>query len=180
MPVDQTPITWSDGVTTLDDNNLNTEVRDAGLLLLNPPCASVRRVSGSQSIPITTLTAIVFDTLSFDTEDPSTPMWNPANNTRLTIRTPGWYEVTGTVEWTVTSGATFTASFRVNGATQYLGISTSSNPTLGFLDNTPMNLIQFAANDYIELMVTHNAASAQSIVPSNFLPCMSVARRRGV
>lgn len=177
---DQTPQTWTDAVTLLNDANFNTEIRDAALLMLNPPSGSIRRGSGSQSIPANTLTVVVMDTLNFDTEDPATPMWSAANPSRLTVTTPGWYECVATAEWTVTSGATFTAGFRINGSTLYWGSSVSSNPALGFLDNSPVNLIAMNPNDYIELVVTHNASSAQVIAQSFFLPGIAISRRRGL
>jgi len=180
MPTDQTPITWVDGVTALNDANFNTEVRNAALLMMNPPTASIRRASGSQSVTQNVLTVITMDTLNFDTEDPATPMWSSVNPSRITVRTPGWYECTASAEVNSTLVATYTAGFRINGTTLYNGSSVTSNAVLGFLDVSPSALILFAANDYIELVVTHNASAAQSFSQSFFLPTLSVLRRRGV
>jgi len=180
MPVDQTPITWADGSTLLNDNNFNTEVRDAALLLLNPPMGSIRRASGSQSISPNTLTVIVMDTLNFDTEDPATPMWASANPSRLTVRTPGWYECTAAGEILSTVTLTATAGFRINGSTLYNGSSVSPPAVFGYLAPAPNSLILMNPGDYIEFVITHNGASAQTISQNAFMPCLSICRRRGI
>jgi hypothetical protein len=180
MPVDQTPITWADSSTALSDDTFNTEIRDAALLMLNPPMGSIRKASGTQSVAPNTLTMIVMDTLNFDTEDPATPLWSSVNPSRLTIRTPGWYEVTASVEFQATVACTATAGFRVNGATLYNGCSVTAPAIFGFLDLSPNSLILMNANDYVEFAVIHNANVNQNFAQSFFMPCLAVCRRRGI
>ena len=180
MPVDQTPISWADASTLINDNNLNTEVRDAALLMLNPPMGSIRKASGTQSVAANTLTVINMDTLNFDTEDPATPMWSSGTPNRLTVRTPGWYECTAAVEYQSTSAGTCTAGFRVNGATLYNGISVTAPAVFGFLDLSPNNLVLMNSGDYVEFVVTHNHSAAQNFAQSFFMPCLSICRRRGI
>lgn len=182
MATDITPYVWVDGSGDLTETNLNTEIRDSYLLLLNPPSASIWR-STNMSINSGVLTPIIFDTLRYDTEDPATPMWNPANNTRLTITTPGWYECIGSVEETApaTTAHIITSGFRVNGSAIYNCCSVATNGTaFGPLDVCSNALISFNAGDYVEFWVNQNKGSAITLNQVFFVPAMQVTRRRGL
>lgn len=182
--VDQTPMDWVDGVSTLDDVTLNTEVRNAYNLLLNPPICQVH-ASSPNSIAagtyMTTWTAISWDaTAVIDTEaSGGTPMFSSANPTRITVQTPGWYECIGTVSFNIGASNIWTTAFRVNGTAYYAGSSTGFVGTSNQGAN-PTNLISFNAGDYLELVVTHDSTSAQSQVVSGFIPSLFVVRRRGL
>lgn len=175
-------MTWTDGSSLLNDVNFNTEIRNSYLLLLNPPMASVRR-STSQSIPTgsSTWTAVSFDTLNFDTEDPSTPFYSSANPTRLTITTPGYYECVFSTELAPGGGTWFTAAFRVNGTSVYAGSTVCNNgTTTGTLAVSPVNLIPMNASDYIEVVCRHGYTVAVNINQTYYMPAFQITRRRGI
>lgn len=177
--IDQAPITWVDGSTALNDANFNTEIRNAYLLVMNPPTCSVHN-TGTLSVPTgSTWTAQTWDTLNFDTEAPTNPMFASANPSRITVQTPGWYECVASIElFTVPAALVMTAAFRINGSTIYQG--SSINATGGNLDMSPSNMIQFGTGDYIELVYVHSYTSALTIDQRGFQPILTISRRRGV
>jgi hypothetical protein len=181
---DQTPITWVDDVTALDSTTLNTEIRDACSLILQPPMCGLSQTT-AQTIPVGTYfsvwTPVTFNSEFYDTEDPATPMHDVAvNNSRITITTPGWYECVASCE--VVSFPTaniYTGGFRVNGSTVYVG-NTVGRVTVGDpADCSPANLIQFNAGDYVEFVLTHDSSSTFQI-STLALSTFYVARRRGI
>lgn len=182
MATDITPMTWTDGVADLTDANFNTEIRDSYLLLLNPPSASVKRTS-NQTITTGTVTPISFDTVNYDTEDPSTPFWAVANPTRLTITTPGWYECIGSAEETApaTTAHIIQSGFRINGTNVFNSSSVATNgTTFGALDVCSNYLLPLNANDYVEFWVYTNKGSSITINQVFSTPAFSVTRRRGI
>lgn len=102
---DQTPTTWVDGTTTLDDNTLNTEIRNAAQLLLNPPMCGLSQ-NTVQSITLagymTAWAAVVFNNEYYDTEDPTTPMFAVGGNL--------WDFEDGTAQGWTLAGVTGTAA----------------------------------------------------------------------
>ena len=123
MPVtDITPMTWADGSADLTDANLNAEVRDAYLLLLNPPAVGLQRTT-NLTVATSTWTAVGFDTLLYDTlSDDTSTQWTSGANTRVTARCDGWYECVGTARCVTPGAAMFlTAAFRINGSTFLFG-----------------------------------------------------------
>jgi hypothetical protein len=182
MATDITPMIWVDGNGDLTETNLNTEIRDAYTLLLNPPAASIRR-STSMSIPSGALTPVIFDTLNYDTEDPATPMWNASFPTRLTVTTPGWYECIGSAEQSApaTTAHIMSSGFRVNGVTLYNCCSVATNgTTFGPLDVCSNSLIAFNASDYAEFWISQNKGAAITINQVFFQPFFCMTRRRGL
>lgn len=182
MPVtDITPMTWTDGSADLTDANLNAEVRDAYLLLLNPPAVGLQRTT-NLTLTTSTWTAVGFDTLLYDTlSDDTSTQWTSGANTKVTARCDGWYECVGTARC-VTPGAAMilTAAFRVNGATFYLGGSQNCGSAVVTLNSTASNLIKLVSGDYVEFMLWHNEGANQTITATGLTPLFTVTRRRGV
>jgi len=88
--------------------------------LLQPPRSVIQQtnvapVSGGQSIPATTATAIIWTTTAVNSDSG----WNSSNNTQYTAQTPGYYRLDGV--WQAT--AETTAGYR--GA--YFRITTGTN-----------------------------------------------------
>ncbi len=109
---------------------------------------SAARVSQSAGQSITTtLTAINFDTETFDT---NTFHDNVTNNTRLTIPSTGYYSVTGIVN--TDANAVAYGGIRLNGSTYIAkaGIGNAGASTANGLVITVT--YYFSTNDYIELM----------------------------
>lgn len=131
-------------------NNTTTFLRGDGTFAT--PTATVSfngaRVykSSGQSIG-TTLTALSFDTESFDT---NTYHDNATNNSRLTVPTTGYYRITGLV--TSDANATTRAQIRVNGTTVIAAIGGSnigaSTQNGAFIET----VYSLTAADYIELL----------------------------
>lgn len=104
--------------------------------------------SSGASITANTLTALSFDTETFDTDT----MHSGGNPTRITFTTAGYYIVTGVVS--TDANASVYSGVRLNGTT-YInkegvgnsGASTANGTTISFI-------YQFSAADYIELMGT--------------------------
>jgi hypothetical protein len=71
--------------------------------LLNPPECEIRQ-NAAQSIPnnVTTATAITFATAPRDNDQ----MWDGANPTYVTVKTPGWYEAEWAVSWATKADTT--------------------------------------------------------------------------
>lgn len=102
--------------------------------------------SAVQSIG-TTLTAVIFDTESYDT---NTYHDNTTNNTRLTVPSTGYYRITGLLN--TDANAVARVGIRLNGTT-YIGSIAAGNAGAsldgGALITTEYNL---TAGDYVELM----------------------------
>jgi hypothetical protein len=182
MPVtDITPRTWTDAVAELTDANFNAEIRDAYLLLLNPPAVGLQRTT-NLTVVTSTWTAVGFDTLLYDTlSDDSSVQWTSGANTKVTVRCDGWYECVG-IARVVTPGAAMflTAAHRVNGATFYLGGSQSCGVPVTTLNATVGNLIRMVSGDYVEFVVWQNEGANQTITATGLTPLFSVTRRRGL
>jgi hypothetical protein len=181
MPVtDITPMTWADGSADLTDANLNAEVRDAYLLLLNPPAVGLQRTTNLTLTNIT-WTAVGFDTLLYDTLSTDTsPQWSSGANTKVTAQSPGWYECIGTARCTTpTAAVILTAAMRVNGSVFYFGGSQNCGSPVVTLNATVSVLIKLATSDYVEFMLWQNAGASQTITATGLTPLFSVTRRRG-
>jgi hypothetical protein len=181
MPVtDITPMTWTDGVANLTDANLNGEIRDAYLLLLNPPAVGLQRTT-NLTLVTSTWTAVGFDTLLYDTlSDDTATQWTSGANTKVTARCDGWYECIGTARCvTPTAAMILTGAFRVNGTTFYFGGSQNCGSAVVTLNSTVSNLIKLTSGDYVEFMLWQNAGANQTITATGLTPLFSVTRRRG-
>src|SRR5512146_367329 len=178
--LDQTPITWVDGVTALSDDTFNTEIRNAYSLLLNPPACQVHRSTTQTITAGGGWQAISWDTEVFDTEDPATPMWAVGSPTRITIRTAGYYYVNGDVgigNAEATSNNNNMA-VRVNGTTYY-NLSTSRAPSDRTLYTTGSSLINVSASNYLELMISQTRPTNSTLSIRDHIPLFTVIRWRG-
>ena len=177
---DQTPITWVDGSTTLDDDSFNTEIRNAYALLLSPPICQVHRAAAA-SVATGGFNPITWDTKNFDTEDPSTPMYSAGNPTRITIQTAGYYYVNAAVGVGNTDTNTQNASIavRVNNSTYY-NLDTSRGPANRSLYLAASTIIPFSASDYLELMISQTSGTAGNLAVTAYLPLFTVVRWAGL
>lgn len=180
---DITPRTWADNDPDLTDAIINTEIRNACTLMLNPPVCSVSRntsTSVAAGTYMSTWTVINWTLLLIDTEAPTDPMWDSGSPSRITIRTDGWYEcIASAEELTQLTSNLLTAAFRVNGSAIWAGSTVGRTPET--LDISPANLIPLVTGDYIELIMTTDLGSAVTISgASSNPPYLSVVRRRGL
>jgi len=86
---------------------------------------------------------------------------DPANPTRLVVKSPGLYLCIGNPNWTTLSGTTaHKQSLRVNGVTTIAEIDTPGTTTLPYRQNLFMPWY-FHADDYLELVVQKNNTGNQ-------------------
>lgn len=78
---------WTAG-EPVDADTLNRRARDVQEFLLEPPQAMVRQALATQSISSATWTTIVMDTVDKDNDGIVDIGLN-----RVTVQTPGWYEI---------------------------------------------------------------------------------------
>ena len=178
--IDIVPRDWVNGAGDLTDANFNTNIRDAYLLLLNAPTGIVGS-SIAQSIPNgAAWTAIIWSNPAIvDTE--TTHMWAAGTPTRLTCRTPGWYELTASVTQNVLlANYMFTSAFRVNGAA-INGESTMVGDGGVMRSVNPATLLSFAAGDYVELVCNHTYSAAIALQLTTYnAPLLTMRRVRGI
>lgn len=124
----------------------------------NPPWCAVNH-SAAQSIPHNVDTVVAFNAERWDTDTMHDPV---TNNSRITIKTAGLYELSFSGEFI--AGAdyqTHYAYFRLNGTT-VIGVGTAGAVTTagpGCLVNAS-TIYKFAFNDYVEVLVRQNNAAA--------------------
>jgi hypothetical protein len=136
-----------------------------------PPMVMARRTS-SQTIVQNTLTPIQFDgTNVFDTnlmhsDSSASPTTPPAsNNTRITIKTAGVYQLNGWGYFASGSATTYRLiGFSKNG-TEIL----STNPKAGGVDNRVQALLldSAAVNDYYEMWMYHDQGASLGLSAVN-------------
>lgn len=152
------PSTWGDAV------------RDAIMWLANPPKVHVYH-SVAQSITNVTLTASAFNTERYDTD---TIHDTATNNSRLTCKTAGTYSIGGNVSWEAAAAGTYRlCRIRLNGST--IIASSVSAPSAFAAVSTDLNVTvdyALAVNDYVELVVQHNAGAGglQILASLNYSP----------
>ena len=178
---DITPRDWTDAAADLTDANFNAEVRDAYLLLLNPPAVGLQRTT-NLTLTNNTWTAVGFDTLLYDTlSDYTNPQFDSGANTKVTCRCDGWYECIGTCRITTPTGALIlTAALRVNGSTYYFGGSQNCGSSVVTLNSTVSNLLPLSDTDYVEFVLWQNEGASQTVTATGITPLFSVTRRRGL
>ncbi len=105
--------------------------------------------SAAQTIPNTTWTPIQFDAEYFDTDAMHDPV---TNNTRITIKTAGYYMLGGCVEWASNTVGMRIMAVRKNNA-QHLVDAVHNSDQYGAAPGSLSTVAYLAANDYIELLV---------------------------
>ncbi len=141
--------------------------------------AHYREVGGArhtavQSIPNGVNTALTFNS----TIIAAFGMHNPANPTRLTCVTAGYYATSGHVSFAGNANGTRHAFIRVNGTTI---ITMQRSPNLGASAEVTISVSRevwpMVVNDYVELVVYQDSGAALNVVVSaNFSPEFTAAR----
>lgn len=135
-------------------------------LLTPKPRIRVRR-STNQSISNSTNTAISFDTTRW--HKPTASMWEGVTNpTRVTIRKPGLYTMTGHINWDANgTGARF-VWLQINGTTRIGQMNVPADGVFGSAI-TVTGEYEFAAGDYVELFVFQTSGGAlNSLATGNY------------
>lgn len=131
--------------------------------------------SAAQSIPNNTLTAVTFDT---ELQDPFGMHSTTSNTSRVTVPTPGWYAITGRVQWNVGAAGERSLQIKKNGATVEASVDTDpSNFAATWLSEEINHHMWLDANDYIELIAFQNSGAAiNSQVSANATPALVVVK----
>lgn len=119
-----------------------------GMSILQVPCVRAFN-SVNQTITNATFTALALDSERFDNDAIHDPV---TNNSRLTCKTAGKYQITGQIAFANNSTGLRIASIRLNGVT-YISeadLSASVGTESEFIVTT---LYDLAVNDYVELIV---------------------------
>ena len=170
-----------DGVEQLTSDWLNTNLRDALYLILSPATCILTKSNTMTYAGSSTWTAIVWDTVAADTEDPATPMYSSSHTTRITITTPGYYEVSADICMTIdNAGNGFSVGFRVNGSTYYIGDTVEWSTGAVNHATSFVTLIPLSAGDYIETVVRMSRTTSLTSTNSWNLPRMAARRVRGL
>ena len=131
-------------------------LRDAIIFLADPPHCRVYN-SANISIPNNTLTALTFDSERVDTDT----MHSTVTNTgRITMTTAGWYDVGAGIQWPAATAGDRGIFIRMNGVSYLTGLRFSS-ATL--IDQAVSTQWQFAAGDYIEVVVLQVSGAALNV-----------------
>lgn len=132
------------------------------------PAARVRSAAAF-GIPNAVETAIPFDTEDVNTDG----MHSAANTTRLTVKTPGLYQLTAELAWASAPGSSWQWFIKKNGA-QYLAGSDGRGSAPPPVDSTASTLAMLAAGDYIELVAWQNSGGAvNAAAGANRMPSLS-------
>lgn len=123
--------------------------------------------NANQSISNTTITALAFNSERFDTD---TTHDTSSNNSRLTCKTAGKYQITGQVRWASNATGIRLVFLRVNGSDSIAAVSRLSTGTV----NDDLNVTtvwSLAVNDYVEVCVYQDSGGSLNVtVASNFSP----------
>ncbi len=142
-------------VVTAD--NINTY--NSGITFVeNQPLCVMYQV-GVQSIPNTTVTAVIFDTNEVDTYNGHSLVTNP---TRYTAQVAGWYQLSGVGAFAANVTGYREAAWNKNGAAIPASASLVMAVTatgVGTLVPAPTRSVFLALNDYVELVVQHNSGA---------------------
>lgn len=167
--------TWVDGNPSNPVSAARMGVIEQGVFDAHFQPAARAFNSANISIATATTTAITLDSERFDTD---TIHDTVTNNSRLTCKTAGKYQITGNVSWAASAGGTFRAvQIRLNGATT-IAAALNSPSASNSSDMAVTTLYDLAVNDYVELMVRQDSGGALNVVASgNFSPEFMMSRQ---
>jgi hypothetical protein len=123
--------------------------------------------NATQSLTSGTETALAFNTELWDTAGnaASTQHDNVTNNSRLTCRYGGIYQVTASAEFAASATGSRALYFRVDGtASQYLGaVNTSSVLSAVTVTLNLTSLLSLAVNNYVQVIAFQNSGGALNV-----------------
>lgn len=171
--------TWVDGSgggTSIDAADLNAN--DLGVFnAFYQPCVRVTH-NAAQTITTATNTALAFNTERFDQAGNAADTMHDTvtNNSRLTCRYAGVYQITGNVEWVANATGERMTLIRLNGATQIGRSYIQASAAVGHAYSVS-TLYALAVNDYVELVVFQNSGGNLNVTLSaNYSPEFMMVR----
>lgn len=150
----------SDIIVT-DNGTLNQHIKQAGgFVQTKAPQARVTKGS-AQSINDSTLTALTFDTETFDVGGLHD---NSTNNSRLTAPIAGKYRVSGTVDFAANATGLRRARILKNGTNSYADVIVNNNGSGAVQTRIPVTaLVNLAAAEYVELQAEQRSTGALNV-----------------
>lgn len=123
----------------------------------------------TQSIPNTTLTALAFNSERFDQASnvADTMHDTVTNNSRLTCRYAGIYQITVNVQWAGNATGIRDLEFDVNGAAINAPDSVPAIATFQYQTNT--TLWSLAVNDYVQVFAYQSSSAALNVTAAEFM-----------
>jgi hypothetical protein len=158
------PVTWT-AAMTVDEGDLNLEIRDSINFLLSPPRCSVYK-SADGSLADNTWGVIGFDTELYD---PYSPGAHSGTSSRLIAAEDGLYSIHAKIRFGVVSTGSMDLDVRKNAAGSQAGGTRLEVTTIGATtsgDEYPALTFdaQLNANDYIEIFGRQNSGSTKAVV----------------
>ena len=137
--------------------------------------------NAAQSITTSTDTALAFNTERFDQAGNAADTQHDTvtNNSRLTCRYAGVYQITGMVEWAADAAAASNriVKIRWSSGPTFIAESQIRCATTIALQQNVSTLYALAVNEYVELVVWHDKGSSLNVnVTGNFSPEFGMVR----
>jgi hypothetical protein len=164
--------TWTDAVSALSAARMG--VIEQGIFDAHfQPAARVFH-NTTQSITTATLTALAFNSERFDTD---TIHDTVTNNSRLTCKTAGKYQITGNIEWAASPTTNAQIDIFLNASTQIARSVFALTVSADFRVMNVTTLYDLAVNDFVELRVFQQSGGSININSSgNYSPEFMMVR----
>lgn len=128
-------------------------VRDDVEFLIDPPVCSVFHSVDTFEVLDTTNTVLPADSTNYDNDGMHS---NTTNNSRITIQTPGRYELSCNTTFEVWPEGYRRINFLINGVTAHRAFQIAASPSLE-TRLTASRYFALAAGDFVEISVAHSA-----------------------
>ena len=116
--------------------------------------------NASQSIPNAALTALALNSERWDTDAMHD---NVTSNSRLTVKTAGWYVVTAAVEFAANATGIRQLKLLLNGATPLAVLSQPASTGGNFTRQVVVTAYYFALTDWVEMEVFQDSGGALNV-----------------
>lgn len=159
-----TRMTTAEGNITANTSNISTNTTNiasnssAITALQAPPYAILKRTA-DQSIPDSTVTAVLWNAEDADSANAHDNTTNPS---RYTAPQTGLYLVTCSIPWVTNATGIRELNFRVNGTTSFTGHRFVAGGNVTVI-NTSSHMIPLTSGQYIEAAVWQNSGGALAI-----------------
>jgi hypothetical protein len=181
MTIPYSPQTWVDGsgggtpVSAARLNTIEAGIRDAHF----QPAVRVTH-NANQSTTNTVAFTVAFNTEAFDQASNASDTMHDTvtNNSRLTCRYAGVYDIKAQIEWAASATGQRTVAIKLNGATQIGLANQDATAGGGTTSQICQVLYSLAVNDYVEVLVTQSSGGALNVLTSTNVigPAFSMVR----
>ena len=134
------------------------QIRDNQEFLIDPPACSVFN-STAQSVSHDTPSVLAANSELFDNDSMHS---TSVSNSRITIQTPGRYQLMSVIEFAADADGYRAAWFRVDGSTNVWGMRVGTG-TSTVTRLVTIRQVVLTAGQYVEAMVSHTAGNALDV-----------------